>query len=182
MATLEQQWKSIQKGIYNAVYRQSYDAMERQTSKICERFAELALSGEYGRLTGNSFTGVAVGLYLDGELLAYSTLMDIGYKAPITHAIRKGEVFEKGRVRYDDETQVKDFKPGKLGANSPYYAWRRAVNKLRNVHPSTKGYSFIIVHGSHYLAYSGYDEVMENLYADLRNAGAKHLRFHLRNT
>jgi len=182
MATLEQQWKSIQKGIYNAVYRQSYDAMERQTVKICERFAEIVLSGGYARMTGNSFTGVAVGLYLNGELLTWTTLMDAGYKSPITHAIKKDEVFEKGRIRYSGDRQRTDFVPGKLGANSPYYAWRRALNKLRSVSPSTKGYTFVIVHGAHYLKYNGYVKAMEEIYADLRNAGAKHLRFHLRNT
>lgn len=184
MATsLETQWKRIQRNIYNAAYRGSYQSMENQTRRICMMFSDI-VSGDssYTAMTGNSATGLAVGLYKNGELLAYSTMMEAGQKSPITHVLTKEDVFRKGDMRYDGTAQKYDFSVQNSGANTPYLAWRRAVNKLRRTKPSYKGYSFVIAHGAHYLKYSGYDHAVTTLYAELRNVGAKLIAVKLRNT
>ena len=181
--SLESQWKKIMKNVYSACYRMSYQSMENQTRKICERFADIINSdSKYTAMTGNSATGLAVGLYRDGELLAYSTMMEAGEGKPITHVLRKEDKFLKGTARYDGGVQKKTYSPGKSGANSPYYAWLRAVNVLRRTKPKFDGYTFVVAYGAHYMKYSGYIDAVTQLYAELSSVGAKMMTVALRNT
>lgn len=180
--SLESQWKKIMRNVYNGYYRLSYPALENQTRKICMRFANIVKDGKYTAMTGNAATGLAVGLYRDGELIAYSTMMESGMASPVTHVLRKEDKFRKGTTRYDGSVQEKTFTAGKSGANTPYFAWSRAVNALRKTKPTYKGYSFVVAHGAHYLKYSGYVDAVTELYADLSRAGAKMMTITLRNT
>lgn len=181
--SLDSQWKKIMKNVYSAYYRMSYQSMENQTRKICERFAGIIKNdGKYTAMTGNSATGLAVGLYRDGELLAYSTMMEAGAGSPVTHVLRKEDKFLKGTERYDGGVQKKTYSPGKSGANSPYYAWKRAVNALRRTKPKYNGYTFVIAYGAHYSKYSGYIDAVTQLYAELSKVGAKMTTIELRNT
>lgn len=180
--SLESQWKKIMRNVYNGYYRLSYPALENQTRKICMRFANIVKDGKYTTMTGNAATGLAVGLYRDGELIAYSTMMESGMARPVTHVLQKYEKFRKGTIRYDGRVQKKTFDADEFGANSPYFAWLRAVNALRRTRPTFKGYTFVVVHGAHYLEYNGYVDAVTELYADLSRAGAKMMTITLRNT
>lgn len=180
--SIASQWKKLQQGIYNAVYRESLDAMEKQTNKICLMFADIINSNNLPAMTGNSATGLAVGLYRDGELLMYSTMMNAGERHPVSHVLRKGEKFEEGSLRYDDAIQNKTFSVGSSGANTPYMAWVRAVGTIRRAKPSFKGYSFVVAHGAHYIRYNGYDDAVAQLYAELKTVGAKLITIKMRNT
>lgn len=180
--SIASQWKKLQKGIYNAVYRDSLYAMEKQTNKICLMFADIVANKSEPKMTGNSATGLAVGLYRDGKLLMYSTMMNAGERHPVSHVLRKGEKFEAGTLRYDNSVQNKTFSVGNSGANTPYIAWRRAIGAIERAKPSFKGYSFVVAHGAHYIKYNGYYDAVAQLYAELRNVGAKLITIKMRNT
>lgn len=182
-SSIEAQFEKLRKNIERQYYSRSLDVLEQQTRTICLMYADIIRrDGNYTAMTGNSATGLAVGLYRSGELLAYSTMLDVGARDPETHVIMKGEKFLKGTPRYDLSVQEKTFSPGRSGADSPYYAHRRAVNFLRRNRPETKGYSFVIVHGAHYIQYSGYVDAVAALRAELVNSGARVTTFKMPNT
>jgi len=173
--SLESQWKRISKNVRSAFYRQSEAGVERQALRICQRVTDIANSIGFPGMTGNTRAGVACGVYRDGKLLGYATTAETDGE-PIWHALGKKETFRQGMQRYDGGTQEKDFKPGKYGANRPYYADERAIAFLKRTRPDYGGFSFIIVHGAHYIKYNGFDQVMSSLFAELSTA--RKVQFH----
>lgn len=173
--SLEGQWRRISKNVRSAFYRQSEAGVERQALRICQRVTEIADAVGFPGMTGNTRAGVACGVYRDGRLLGYATTAETNGE-PVWNALTKKETFKKGTPRYDGGTQNKDFKPGDYGANSPYYADERAIAFLRRTRPQYKGFSYIIVHGAHYIKYNGFDQVMSSLFAEL--SSARKVSFH----
>lgn len=181
--SLESQWRRISKNVRSAFYRQSEAGVSRQALRICQRVTEIAASIHWGPgqdpnpgMTGNSRAGVACGVYRDGHLLGYATTGETDMGKPMWHAVKKDEVFRMGTPRYDGGVQENDFAPGEFGANREYDANARAVAFLKRNRPNYKGFSYIIVHGAHYIKYNGFDQVMSNLFAEL--SMARKVTFH----
>lgn len=172
--SLESQWRRISKNVRSAFYRNSEPAMAMQAIKICKRVTELAAS--FPGMTGNSRAGVACGIYRDGKLLGYATTAQTDKGEPIWTAITKNERYPKGAPRYDGGVQSSDFHPGEMGANKPYWADERAVEFLKRTKPSYSGFSYIIVHGAHYIKYNGFAQIMSSLFAELSKA--RKIQFH----
>lgn len=177
--SIASQWKKLQKNLRNAAYRQSEGAIKAQAMRMCEIIAsEIDIYGKgVAGMTGNAAAGIAVGAYRDGALIGYATTAEAMGKPPIRAILRKGDKFQKGRIRWDDEIQEKT-----EHSNNPsrFYANKKAVQILQKAKMPYEGFSFMVVSA---VPYGKYIEgrggnLISNFYAELRQAGAHKIVFH----
>lgn len=152
--------------------------MQQATTMVRHIIKQIDIYGnKVAGMTGNAAAGIAVGVYHNGNLVAFSTTADeLG--DPIQEILLRKDRFYQGWNRWDGSRQEKTEHGGPF--NERFYANRKAVSILRNINPSKRrGWSFAVVAGAPYSKFieERGGNLISDFYAELRQLGAS-VSFH----
>lgn len=129
-------------------------------------------------MTGNFINSFGIALYKDGQFVAVGTTHDIEGEDPIQVTLASGDIFRKGRRRYDGRKQFRTFYDAE--GSQKIFANQEVVKYLQRYPPTKKkGFSFKIVSVVDYSELVGGHQVLLRIADDMENYGGEIMQFNL---
>lgn len=172
-SNIKQVFDNLRKNCYNAAQRRMTEglpaAMEVIYAYAQQKMEELDKSS----MTGNYINGFGIAIYRDGEFIACATSADVGSDSPIQVTLASGDVFQKGRQRYDGSEQKHTFKASvgthRIFANEEVVRWLRRYRPRASKGKSSLAYR--IVNVVDYSKLLGCDRVLLQLADSVESRG-----------
>ncbi|MBQ9655968.1 MAG: hypothetical protein IJV38_08100 [Prevotella sp.] len=164
----------LRKNGYNKAQREMVKSLPGVMNKVHQLIRDKMAELKKSDMTGNYINSFGIALYRNGQFVACATTNDIEGEEPYQVTLASGDIFQKGRSRYDGSFQKKTFKAPE-GSMRRILANEEVVRWLRRYRPrvskSQESLAYRIVTVVDYAKMLGGNKVLLQLADDVEGRG-----------